>query len=125
MVPSKVTAIFDLPGVRKEDMHVSFQVDRLVVTWKTTKVTETFDGSRVLIDREEKKYSRTLPLPQGTKVGRSSLVIDFVGILLRATHCNFYSLKKYKPPETTGALCSRILTCGRCEPSLDESQDSE
>lgn len=61
-------ATFDLPGVRKQDMHVSYQVDRLVVTWQTVKVTERMEGGKILRDREETKFSRTINLPEGTKV---------------------------------------------------------
>ncbi|TFY71150.1 hypothetical protein EVG20_g1853 [Dentipellis fragilis] len=62
-----MTATFELPGVPKEDMHVSYQVDRLVITWRTVTVTDRVEGGRYLRDREEKKFSRTIPLPSGTK----------------------------------------------------------
>jgi len=72
-----VTAIFDLPRVKKEDMHVSFQGNRLVVSWRTVKITEREEpldaddigsGTRILRELEHKKYCRTIPLPDGTKV---------------------------------------------------------
>ncbi|KAI0065106.1 hypothetical protein BV25DRAFT_1799105 [Artomyces pyxidatus] len=62
-----VKATFDLPGVKKDRMHVSYRVDRLIVTWKTIKVTEREEDGKVLRDREESNYSRTIPLPAGTK----------------------------------------------------------
>lgn len=71
-----VTAIFDLPRVKKDDMHVSFQGNRLVVSWRTVKITEREEpldtedpgsGTRILRELEHKKYSRTIPLPEGTK----------------------------------------------------------
>ncbi|KAA1467448.1 hypothetical protein DENSPDRAFT_856680 [Dentipellis sp. KUC8613] len=62
-----MTATFELPGVPKEDMHVSYQVDRLVINWRTVTVTDRVEGGRYLRDREEKKFSRTIPLPSGTK----------------------------------------------------------
>ena len=61
-------AVFDLPGVKKQDMHVSYQGKCLVVTWQTVKVTERMEEGTVLRDREQKKFSRTIPLPEGTKV---------------------------------------------------------
>ncbi|KAI0316415.1 hypothetical protein OF83DRAFT_1060425 [Amylostereum chailletii] len=66
---SRVTATFNLPGVQKEDMHVSYQVDRLIVTWQTVKLTERVEANRVYRDREEKTFSRTIPLPEKTKFG--------------------------------------------------------
>jgi HSP20 family molecular chaperone IbpA len=72
-----VTAIFDLPRVKKDDMHVSFQGNRLVVSWRTVKITEREElldaddlgsGTRILRELEHKKYCRAIPLPEGTKV---------------------------------------------------------
>jgi len=74
---STVTAIFDLPRVKKDDMHVSFQGNRLVVSWRMVKITEREEpldgddlgsGTRILRELEHKKYSRTIPLPEGTRV---------------------------------------------------------
>lgn len=71
-----VTAIFDLPRVKKDDMHVSFQGNRLVVSWRTVKITEREEpldaddlvsGTRILRELEHKKYCRTIPLPDGTR----------------------------------------------------------
>lgn len=71
-----VTAIFDLPRVKKDDMHVSFQGNRLVVSWRTVKITEREEpidaedlgsGTRILRELEHKKYTRTIPLPDGTR----------------------------------------------------------
>jgi HSP20 family molecular chaperone IbpA len=71
-----VTAIFDLPRVRKDDMHVSFQGNRLVVSWRVVKITEREEpidaddlgsGTRILRELEHKKYCRTIPLPEGTR----------------------------------------------------------
>lgn len=70
-----MTAIFDLPRVQKDDMHVSFQGTRLVVSWRTVKISEREEpiddetgGTRILRELEHKKYSRTIPLPDGTRV---------------------------------------------------------
>jgi len=72
-----VTAIFDLPRVKKDDMHVSFQGNRFVVSWQTVRITEREEpldaddlgsGTRILRELERKKYRRTIPLPDGTRV---------------------------------------------------------
>ena len=58
-------------------MHVSFQGNRLVVSWRTVKITEREESldvedpgssTRILRELEHKKYSRTIPLPDATKV---------------------------------------------------------
>lgn len=63
----QVTAIFETSGVRKEDMHVSFRADRLVVTWRQARVTEKKEGNTILRARDEIRHSHTIPLPEGTK----------------------------------------------------------
>jgi len=61
-----ITATFDLPGILKEDVHVSYQQDRLTVTWQYVKVTEKEEDNKIVRERKEKKYIRTVNLPEGT-----------------------------------------------------------
>jgi HSP20 family protein len=68
-----MTAVFDLPDVRKEDVHVAFQFDRLTITWESTITTETRGPDRTVVrERKERKYARTLPLPANTSVSSPS-----------------------------------------------------
>ncbi|KZT02551.1 uncharacterized protein LAESUDRAFT_730050 [Laetiporus sulphureus 93-53] len=60
-----VIATFDVPGVRKQDMHVTFRTKYIVVSWQTTKTTERREGEMVVLEREENKRSQIIPLPQG------------------------------------------------------------
>ncbi|EPQ52844.1 hypothetical protein GLOTRDRAFT_140446 [Gloeophyllum trabeum ATCC 11539] len=62
-----VTAVFDLEGVKKEDMHVSFHSKRVTITWKTVSVIEYEEEGTMVREREEKQFSRTIPLPEDTK----------------------------------------------------------
>ncbi|KAH7884316.1 hypothetical protein F5I97DRAFT_1438331 [Phlebopus sp. FC_14] len=62
-----ITAEFHLSGVKKEQVHVGFRWKQLTVTWETVKITEKKEGGQLVREREEKKYSRTIPLPHGTK----------------------------------------------------------
>jgi HSP20 family molecular chaperone IbpA len=57
-----------MPGLQKQDVHVSFQRNRLVVTWENVNITEREEDGRVVRERREKTYNRTIPLPEGTKV---------------------------------------------------------
>lgn len=68
LIPAQITATFDLPGIKKEQAHVSFRWNSLVVTWQTVKISEKEENGRLVREREEKKYTRTIPLPEGTKV---------------------------------------------------------
>ncbi|EIM91039.1 uncharacterized protein STEHIDRAFT_72762 [Stereum hirsutum FP-91666 SS1] len=96
----RVMAAFDLPGVKKQDMHVSYQVDRLVVTWQTVKVTERVEGGKILRDREETKFSRTIPLPEGTKFEEIHASRDQHRLML--TYPNLRAVRA-KPRPTDGS----------------------
>src|SRR6267154_2736138 len=65
---TQVTATFDLPGIKKHNAHVSYRGSHLTVTWETVKITETNKGKTLIREREKKEFSRTIPLPEGTKV---------------------------------------------------------
>lgn len=61
-------AFFDMRDVAKENINVTFQSHRLMVSWFSVTVNETEDEEgRVVIEKVEKNYQRTLPLPEGTK----------------------------------------------------------
>jgi len=62
-----VTATFDLQDVKKSDVHVSYQNDKVVISWESVTTDERTEGERVIRERREKKYVRTLPLPDATK----------------------------------------------------------
>jgi len=63
-----VTAVFDLPNVRKDDIHVAYQFDRLTITWESRAVSERREVDGTLVrERKERKYARTLPLPPSTQ----------------------------------------------------------
>lgn len=63
-----MTATFELQGVNKSDVHVSYQNDKVVISWESVTTAERMEGDRLIRERKEKKYARTLPLPEGTKV---------------------------------------------------------
>ncbi|KIM80483.1 hypothetical protein PILCRDRAFT_73137 [Piloderma croceum F 1598] len=62
-----MTATFDLPGIKKNQVHVSYRGHYLIVDWETVKITEHEEGGKIVRDRKEKTYSRTLPIPEGTR----------------------------------------------------------
>jgi HSP20 family molecular chaperone IbpA len=69
-----VTATFDLPGIKKSQVHVSFRGQYLIVDWETVNVTEHEEDGKIVRDRKEVKCSRTLPMPEGTRV---SYILSF------------------------------------------------
>lgn len=63
-----IVATFEMaPEVAKQDVHISFQRNRLVITWTHNEVTEWKDNGIFNRERVQKYYNRTLPLPEGTR----------------------------------------------------------
>ncbi|KAF8349152.1 hypothetical protein F5887DRAFT_949656 [Amanita rubescens] len=56
------------PEVKKQDVHISFNAKRLVVSWMLIDITEwEEDDGRIIRERVEQIIQRTLPLGEGTK----------------------------------------------------------
>ena len=55
-------------GVPKRDIDASFKADRFTVSWHTVHETERVEGRMVYREREEKHHSRTIQVPEKTKV---------------------------------------------------------
>lgn len=69
-----VTATFELPGLKREDVTIDVQENRLVVSGTQTLAKDTEDAGFVHRERRTGRFSRTLPLPAGTKVGSLRLL---------------------------------------------------
>lgn len=63
-----VTATFELPGLKKEDVSIDVQNNRLVVSGETTFSKESNEEGYIVKQRRRGKFSRMIPLPQGTQV---------------------------------------------------------
>lgn len=65
-----MVATFEMPPeVAKQDVHISFQRNRVVITWSYAEIIEWKENGVFNKERIEKYYNRTLPLPEGTRVG--------------------------------------------------------
>jgi HSP20 family protein len=66
-----VSAIFELPGLRKEDVSIDVHNSLLTVSGESggSTVTEEEERGYVVRERRAGKFSRTVRLPQGIKVG--------------------------------------------------------
>jgi len=93
-----VTATFDLPGIKKQDVHISFQRNRLVITWETSTVTEREEDGRLVRERKEHKYSRTIPIPEGTKFEEVRAAMDGRHLIL--TYPNMRTIRAEGRPKT-------------------------
>jgi len=62
-----VTATFELPGIKREDVTVDLQQNRLTVSGEST-TTDALEGEGYAVrERRSGKFSRTLQIPLGTK----------------------------------------------------------
>ncbi|KAG6899558.1 hypothetical protein C0993_009227 [Termitomyces sp. T159_Od127] len=69
-----MVATFDLQNVAKQDVHVSFQRNRLIITWATAEINQWEDEGVIYRERLERHYHRLLPLAEGTKVCKSRIL---------------------------------------------------
>ena len=63
-----VTATFDLPGLQKEDVTIDIHNNILSVSGETKESVQRDEEGYTLRERRYGKFSRSLSLPQGTKV---------------------------------------------------------
>lgn len=78
-----VTATFELPGLKKEDVNIGVQDGRLTITGETKISSEHEEDGYAVRERKFGKFSRTLRLPQGVKVRRVSLHIRQSRVLIQ------------------------------------------
>ena len=63
-----ITATFELPGLKKEDVQIDVHNDRLTVSGENKISSERTEDGYAIRERRYGKFSRTPPLPQGIKV---------------------------------------------------------
>lgn len=81
--------MFDMQGIKKSDVHVSYQNDKVVVSWESVTVEDKMEDGKIVRERREKKFVRTLPLPEGTKFDQVKASMD--GRHLNLTYPRFRS----------------------------------
>ncbi|KAG9047352.1 hypothetical protein FS837_002513 [Tulasnella sp. UAMH 9824] len=67
-----VTTTFDMPeGLTKNDIRVSFTTtygaEKITVSWQHVEIEEFVEAGKLVREKKERKYHRTLPLPKGIK----------------------------------------------------------
>ena len=68
-----VTATFELPGLKKEDVNIDVQNGVLTVSGESKISNEKDENGFVVRERRYGKFARSLQLPQGIKVCVESL----------------------------------------------------
>ncbi len=89
----------------KEDIHITFQRNRLILTWGTGEIHEREEDGVIYREHVRKMYHRTLPLPEGTRVRKTFLVlcmmdcIDLIFVVRRDTCPNDWQRPYTKIPQ--------------------------
>jgi len=65
---NEVTATFELPGLKKEDVRIDVQQNRVTISGEVKTSEERQEGDYAVRERGYGSFSRTLQLPQGTEV---------------------------------------------------------
>lgn len=81
-----VTATFELPGLKKDDVSIDVHNGRLTISGESKMSTEHDEGGYAIRERRYGRFSRTLQLPQGVKVNQPSFKpfeTDFDGFVYR------------------------------------------
>ena len=63
-----VTATFELPGLKKEDVNIDIHNNVLSVSGESKISSEREENGYAVRERRFGKFSRSIPLPQGIKV---------------------------------------------------------
>lgn len=63
-----VTATFELPGLKKEDVDIQVNNNRLTISGESKLSREKKEEGYIARERRSGKFSRTLQLPQGVEV---------------------------------------------------------
>ncbi|KAL5533592.1 hypothetical protein ACEPAG_52 [Sanghuangporus baumii] len=64
---NRVTAVFELPGLSKENVNIDVQNGRLVISGEQQLSKDVDEKGLVHRERNYGRFSRTIPLPQGVK----------------------------------------------------------
>jgi HSP20 family protein len=65
---NSVTATFDLPGMSKEAVNIDVHNGRLTISGENQASHEKMEKGYTVRERTHGRFSRSLPLPSGTKV---------------------------------------------------------
>lgn len=66
-----VTATFELPGLKKEDVSIDVRNNTLTVSGESKIDSERDENGYAVRERRYGKFSRTIPLPKGIQVSLS------------------------------------------------------
>lgn len=66
---NQITATFELPGTKKEDVAIDVHQNRLTISGQSNFANDLDKDGYTIKEKQFGKFSRTLLLPAGVKVG--------------------------------------------------------
>lgn len=107
---NELTATFELPGMKKDNVSIDIQNNRLTVSGRSALSNDLGREGYSVQERRYGSFSRTIPVPPGTKVRFDCLLNPM------ATYISIFSLRTLRPTWSTGSLRSNS------RPSLNKLQ---
>ncbi|KAH9916180.1 uncharacterized protein B0H18DRAFT_885073, partial [Fomitopsis serialis] len=114
-----MTATFEIPGVQKQDMHVSFRSRHIIVTWRMRNVRESMEDGVLVRDRQEIKHTQFIPLPEGTKFEDVSASQDGRRLVLTYPNSRYLPVSP-RSPRTALSGATEFHTCSPIEVELEQ-----
>ncbi|GJE88667.1 Hsp20/alpha crystallin family protein [Phanerochaete sordida] len=121
-----IVATFDMSDIGKQDMHVSFKGNKIIVAWRRVKITEKLEDDALVRERKEKHYSQIIPLPEGTSFSEVRAVRT--GPSLIVSYPNLRCVRVSEPTDTSSTIFStgetEFGTCVSPTGTLFESMEN-
>ncbi|EPS95931.1 hypothetical protein FOMPIDRAFT_1131539, partial [Fomitopsis schrenkii] len=111
-----MTATFEIPGVQKQDMHVSFRSKHIIVTWRMRNVREKIEDGVLVRDRQEVKHTQFIPLPEGTKFEDVNASQDGQRLILTYPNSRCIPVSPPTSPRTPRTAMSEVTEFHTCSP---------
>lgn len=92
-----VTATFELPGLKKEDVNIDVHNNILTVSGESKADESRDENGWAVRERRYGKFSRSVPLPQGVKVSFSAALM----VPDQDAYVNFSRARKSRPLSRT------------------------
>ncbi|EKM58319.1 uncharacterized protein PHACADRAFT_182671 [Phanerochaete carnosa HHB-10118-sp] len=107
-----IVSTFDMTDVGKQDMHVSFKGNKIIVAWRRVKITEKREDDALVRERKEKQYSQIIPLPDGTSFDEVRAVRT--GSTLMVTYPNLRCVRVNATDTSSTVFSSGETEFGTC-----------
>ena len=71
-----VTATFELPGLKKEDVNIDVHNNVLTISGESKISSERDENGYAVRERRYGRFERSIPLPEGIKVSRTLFILN-------------------------------------------------